>query len=162
MTEHARDSELKRVVGPWALAASIINIIVGAGIFAVPAALAACIGPYAPLAFLVCAIAVGSVAICFAEGGSRIATSGGAYGYIDAAFGPLTGYMAGTLLWFSDALACGAIAASLADVCAKAWRRLRFGRRLAPRSSSASSAASHWSISAALRAARDWSMGPPC
>jgi amino acid transporter len=26
--------------------------------------------------------------------------------------------MAGTLLWFSDALACGAIAASLADVCA--------------------------------------------
>jgi basic amino acid/polyamine antiporter, APA family len=118
VTEHARDSELLRVVGPWALAASIVNIIVGAGIFAVPAALAACIGPYAPLAFLVCAIAVGSVAICFAEGGSRIPTSGGAYGYIDAAFGPLTGYMAGTLLWFSDALACGAIAASLADVCA--------------------------------------------
>jgi basic amino acid/polyamine antiporter, APA family len=118
VTEHARDSELVRAVGPWTLAASIVNIIVGAGIFAVPAALAACIGPYAPLAFLVCAIAVGSVAICFAEGGSRIPTSGGAYGYIDAAFGPLTGYMAGTLLWFSDALACGAIAASLADVCA--------------------------------------------
>jgi APA family basic amino acid/polyamine antiporter len=118
VTEHARDGELKRVVGPWALAASIVNIIVGAGIFAVPAALAACVGPYAPLAFLVCAIAVGSVAICFAEGGSRIPTSGGAYGYIEAAFGPLTGYMAGTLLWFSDALACGAIAAALADVCA--------------------------------------------
>jgi len=114
--EHRRDSGLVRTLGPWALAASIVNIIVGAGIFAVPAALAASIGPYAPLAFIVCAIAIGSVAICFAEGGSRIATSGGAYGYIEAAFGPLTGYIAGTLLWFSDALACGSVAAAIADV----------------------------------------------
>jgi APA family basic amino acid/polyamine antiporter len=98
MKKSKRDAGLVRVVGPWGLTASIINALVGAGIFAVPGALAISIGPYAPLAFLVCAVAVGSVAICFAEGGSRIPTSGGAYGYIDAAFGPLTGYVAGTLL----------------------------------------------------------------
>jgi amino acid transporter len=103
-------------VGPWALSASIVNTVVGAGIFAVPAALAASVGSYAPLAFLVCALAIGAVAICFAEGGSRIPTSGGAYGYIEAAFGPLVGYVAGTLLWFSEVLACGGIAAALADV----------------------------------------------
>jgi len=114
--ESQRDTGLVRTVGPWALAASIVNTVVGAGIFAVPAALAACVGPYAPLAFLVCAVAVGAVAICFAEGGSRVPTSGGAYGYIEAAFGPLVGYVAGTLLWISDALACGGIAAALADV----------------------------------------------
>jgi amino acid transporter len=73
-------------------------------------------GPYAPLGFLICAIAIGSVAICFAEGGSRMPTSGGAYGYVEAAFGPLAGYIAGTLLWFGDALACGGVAAALADV----------------------------------------------
>ncbi|HEX4584773.1 MAG TPA: APC family permease [Burkholderiaceae bacterium] len=111
-----RDAGLIRAVGPWGLAASIISIVVGGGIFAVPAALAASIGPFAPLAFLVCAVAVGSAAICFAEGGSRIASSGGAYVYIEAAFGPLSGYVAGTLLWFSDVLACGGIAAALADV----------------------------------------------
>jgi basic amino acid/polyamine antiporter, APA family len=111
-----RDVGLARAIGPWALAASIVNVVVGAGIFAVPAALAANIGPYAPLAFLVCAIAVASVAICFAEGGSRIPTSGGAYGYVNAAFGPFTGYVAGTTLWFSSALACGGIAAALADL----------------------------------------------
>jgi basic amino acid/polyamine antiporter, APA family len=72
-------------------------MIVGAGIFAVPAALAACIGPYAPFAFLACGFAVGAVAICFAEGGSRVPTSGGVYGVIKAAFGPLAGYVAGTL-----------------------------------------------------------------
>ncbi len=100
----------------WGLTASIINIVVGAGIFAVPGALAANMGSYAPLAFIVCGIVIGAVAICFAEGGSRIPTSGGAYGYIAAAFGPLPGYIAGTLFWFGDALACGGVSAALADV----------------------------------------------
>lgn len=92
-----------------------MNIVVGAGIFAVPGELANTVGVYAPLAFLICAIAIGSIAICFAEGGSRMPTSGGAYGYIDSALGPRAGYIAGTLLWFSDALSCGGVAAALAD-----------------------------------------------
>jgi amino acid transporter len=111
-----RDAGLLRAVGPWTLAASTVCNVVGAGIFAVPGALAASVGPYAPLALLVCAIAVGSVAICFAEGGSRIASSGGSYGYVAAAFGPLGGFVAGTLAWFSNILACGGVAAALADV----------------------------------------------
>ena len=102
-------------MGPWALAASIVNTVVGGAIFVVPAALASSVGSYAPLVFLVCAVAVGSVAICFAEGGSRVPTSGGAYGCIEAALGPLAGYVAGTCLWFSDVLAIGGIAAALAD-----------------------------------------------
>jgi amino acid transporter len=118
MSATSRDEGLVRKVGPWGLAASIVSIVVGAGIFAVPGALAAAVGPYAPLAFLICGIAIGAVAICFAEGGSRIPTSGGAYGYIEAAFGPLIGYVAGTLLWFGDVLACGGVAAALADVAA--------------------------------------------
>jgi amino acid transporter len=112
-----RDAGLVRAMGQWGLAANLVSTIIGAGIFAVPGALAASIGPYAPLAFLVCGIAIASIAVCLAEGGSRIPTSGGIYGYIDAAFGPLAGYIAGTLLWLSDVLACGGIAAALADAC---------------------------------------------
>ena len=107
-----------RALGPWALAASIVNMVVGGGIFVVPSGLAASVGPYAALVFLACAVAIGSVAICFAEGGSRVPTSGGPYGTIEAAFGPLAGYVAGTLLWVSDVLACGGIAAALADAAA--------------------------------------------
>jgi amino acid transporter len=118
MHDGRRDSGLVRALGPWALAASIISIVVGAGIFAVPGALAACLGPLAPLAFLGCGLAVGAVAICFAEGGSRVPTSGGVYGYIDAAFGPLTASVAGVLLLVGSVLACGGIAAALADVVA--------------------------------------------
>lgn len=112
-----RDAGLVRAMGQWGLAANLVSTIVGAGIFAVPGALAACIGPYAPLAFLACGIAIASVAVCLAEGGSRIPTSGGIYGYINAAFGPCAGYIAGTLLWLSDVLACGGISAALADAC---------------------------------------------
>jgi APA family basic amino acid/polyamine antiporter len=116
--ENKRDIGLVRAVGPWAFAASIVSMIVGAGIFAVPAALAACVGPYAPLAFLACGVAIGAVAMCFAEGGSRVPTSGGVYGVVEAAFGPLAGYVSGTLLWVCCVLACGAVAAALADVVA--------------------------------------------
>ena len=118
MSHDHRDAGLVRAVGPWGLAASTVCIVVGGGIFVVPAALAAGVGSYAPLALLVCAVTVGAVAICFAEGGSRMASSGGAYGYIAVAFGPLAGFMSGTFSWLGSVLSCGGITAAIADVCA--------------------------------------------
>ncbi len=118
MHENHRDVGLIRAVGPGVLAACIVGMVVGAGIFAVPAALAASVGPYAPIAFLGCGFAVGAVAICFAEGGSRVPTSGGVYGLVAAAFGPLVGYISGTLLWVGCVLACGAVSAALGEVVA--------------------------------------------
>ncbi|MBS0416853.1 MAG: amino acid permease [Proteobacteria bacterium] len=113
-----RDVGLVRVVGTWALAANIVSMVIGAGIFAVPAALAASVGPAAPLAFLACGLGVGAVAVCFAEGGSRVPTSGGVYASIEAAFGPLAGYVTGTLIWVGCLLACAGVTAALADVVA--------------------------------------------
>jgi APA family basic amino acid/polyamine antiporter len=113
-----RDAGLVRAVGPLGLAAGTIGMMIGAGIFAVPSELAASLGPFAPLAFVACAIGIGAVAICCAEGGSRMPTSGGIYGYVDAALGPLAGYVAGTLLWVGDILAVAGVAAALADVAA--------------------------------------------
>jgi basic amino acid/polyamine antiporter, APA family len=116
MRASQRDAGLIRAMGPWALAAGAISMIVGAGIFAVPAALAATVGWYAPFAFLACGFAVGAVAICFAEGCSRLPTSGGIYGLVEATFGPLAAFVAGSLLWVACVLACGGVAAALADV----------------------------------------------
>ncbi len=113
-----RDQGLMRAVGPWGLAASIISMMIGAGIFVVPSRLAASLGSYAPLAFVAASLGIGAVGICLAEGGSRIPTSGGIYGYIEAALGPLSGYVMGTLLWVSDLLAVSAVAAALGDVAA--------------------------------------------
>ncbi len=120
MKAATRDAGLVRGLGTWGLAASIVSMIIGAGIFAVPSLLAAAVGAYAPVAFLACGVAMGAVAVCFAEGGSRVPTSGGAYGYIEAALGPLPGYVCGTLLWVIGVLASGGVAAAFADVVASA------------------------------------------
>ncbi len=100
---------LRRVIGVGGLAAAIFNITVGAGIFVLPAHAAAQLGPAAPLAYLVCALATALVALCFAEAGSRVPRSGGPYAYVEAAFGPYVGYLCGVLLWLGITLAMAAV-----------------------------------------------------
>jgi basic amino acid/polyamine antiporter, APA family len=114
--EDQRDRGLVRALGPWSLAAGIFSMIVGAGIFTTPAALAQALGGWAPLAIVGCALAVGAVAICCAEAGSRIPTSGGIYGCVAAAYGPLPGFICGMLLVVGDVLACGSVTAALAAI----------------------------------------------
>lgn len=112
--ESSRDRGLRRGIGPIALAAAIVNVVVGAGIFSLPAGMAKAAGPYALAAYLICALVMGAVVLCCAEAGSRVPTSGGIYGYVDAAFGPLAGFVAGVLLWLSCVLAAGGIASAMA------------------------------------------------
>lgn len=115
ITTRSRDHGLVRAIGTWGLAASVVNGVVGAGIFTLPATVALEAGPAAPLAYLVTALVMAAITLCFAEAGSRVPTSGGVYGTVDAAFGPAAGFVAGNLLLISDVLASGGIAALLAD-----------------------------------------------
>jgi len=117
LREH-RDRGLVQVVGPLGLAANVVNIVIGAGIFVLPAAIAGQVGSAAPLAYIACAIAMGAIALCFAEAGSRVPTSGGPYGYAEAAFGPFVGFIMAALVWLSAVLASAGIAAALVDVLA--------------------------------------------
>jgi len=88
------DGKLKRVIGPWGLGATAVNIAVGAGIFVVPAFVAAILGPAAILAYIVCGIAVALVITCYIEIGSFVTRSGGGVAYVEEAFGPLMGFLA--------------------------------------------------------------------
>ena len=114
MPDHDRPS-LQRVIGVGGLAAAIFNITVGAGIFVLPAHAAAQIGAAAPLAYLVCVVAVALVALCFAEAGSRVPRSGGPYAYVETAFGSYVGYLCGVLLWLGITLAMAAVSTVFAD-----------------------------------------------
>ncbi|QJU58834.1 amino acid permease [Sphingomonas sp. AP4-R1] len=102
-------------MGTWALAASIVNGVVGGGIFTLPRSMAASAGPYTMLVYLGCALAMGAVVICFAEAGSRVPTSGGAYGTVEAAFGRRWAFLCGIYIWLASVLACGGIAAAFCD-----------------------------------------------
>ncbi len=115
----ARDEGLRRGIGAFGLAAATVNAVIGAGIFSLPAGMARAAGPYALVAYLLCALAMAAVVLCFAEAGSRVPTSGGPYGTVEAAFGPLPGFVMGVLLWLAAVLASGGIAAGLADALAR-------------------------------------------
>lgn len=95
-----RDEGLVRVMGTGVVGINIVNMVVGAGIFALPGIVAAGLGSAAILAYVVCSVAVALVFLCFAEVGSRITRSGGAYAYIEDAFGPFAGFIASVLFWF--------------------------------------------------------------
>lgn len=115
MTRDTSERSLVRALGVWGLAASIVNITVGGGIFRLPAAAAATLGPAAPLAYLVCAIAMGLIVLCFAEAGSRVALTGGLYAYVEVAFGPLVGFLVGVMLWAGITAATAAVASFFSD-----------------------------------------------
>ena len=73
---------LERSLGVRSLAASILNITVGGGIFLYPAIVAGGLGAAAWLAYVVCAVAFGLIVLCFAEAGSRVKLTGGPYAYV--------------------------------------------------------------------------------
>jgi basic amino acid/polyamine antiporter, APA family len=115
------EAALVRAVGGVSLAAAIINIIVGSGIFLLPALLFTRMGSSAPIAFLAGALAIVPIALCFAAIGSRAATTGGPYTYVGAAFGPFPGFVAGALMWICNAASSGAVASALFLQVARAW-----------------------------------------
>lgn len=107
-----------------ALAATAFNVTVGGGIFVLPAVVAASVGPSGPLAYVVCAAAMGLIVLCFAQAGSRVTLTGGPYAYVEVALGPFVGFLAGALLWLLATLATAAVASAFAGSIAVFWQPL--------------------------------------
>src|SRR5258708_720225 len=91
------DGALVRALGVRSLTASIVNMTIGAGIFVLPAAGAAGLGPAAPIAYVVCAALMARVVSCFAAAGSRVSLTGGLYADVEVGFGPVVGFLPGVL-----------------------------------------------------------------
>jgi APA family basic amino acid/polyamine antiporter len=92
---------LVRGIRHWDLVALIINNVIGAGIFGLPAALYALAGTFSLFAFVACAFVIGIVALCFAEMSTRFTETGGPYLYARKTLGPLVGFEVGWLNWIA-------------------------------------------------------------
>jgi basic amino acid/polyamine antiporter, APA family len=99
--EPPHDRGLSRALGRWDLVAFVINGIVGAGIFGLPAKVQSLLGVYGIWAILACAAIMALVVLCFAEVASRFVETGGPFVYVGAAFGPLPGFLTGWVLWIA-------------------------------------------------------------
>ena len=92
---------LTRGIRRWDLVAIAVNGIIGAGIFGLPAKVYGLIGSYSLIAFVVCALVVAMIILCFAEVGSRFEETGGPYVYAREAFGPTVAFEIGWLIWLA-------------------------------------------------------------
>lgn len=93
------EEKLVRGLGRWDFTAVVVNTIIGAGIFGLPAKVYAQIGAYSLAAFVLCALIVGLIVLCYAEVASRFSATGGPYLYAREAFGSAVGFEVGWLYW---------------------------------------------------------------
>lgn len=95
-----------------------VNGIVGSGIFLLPGRLAAEAGSASILAFLVCGVLCGLIALCFAEAAGTFDRSGGPYVYARAAFGEPAGFAVGWMALATGTLGASAVARGFAQALA--------------------------------------------
>jgi len=93
---------LKREIGLWGLTANIVNVVIGSGIFVLPAIVSEKLGASGILAYVFCGFLIITIMLCFAEVGSRITVTGGAYAYIEAAFGKYFGFLTTCIFVFGS------------------------------------------------------------
>ena len=79
----------------------VLNSIIGAGIFQLPAAVYPEAGVWSPWLFLIIGILVITIVLTFAELSSYFKDSGGPVLYTSTAFGPLIGFSTGWILFIS-------------------------------------------------------------
>lgn len=79
MANRSESPTLRRTLGRWDLTAIGVNQVIGGAIFLLPADVARLVGPWGPLAFMGVGLLSLSIALCFAEVGSRFEKTGGPY-----------------------------------------------------------------------------------
>ena len=89
---------LNRSISKWAMVLLVINGVIGSGIFGLPKNAFKEVGIWSIAAFLVCAVAVFVIILCFAEVSSRFDKTGGPYLYALSSFGPIPAFLTGWLL----------------------------------------------------------------
>jgi len=109
--------KLPRRLGPWSTAAVTVGIMIGSGIFRVPAQAAAETGsPGAMLlAWVIGGLVAMSGALALAEVAARYPEAGGMYVYLREAFGPLTAFLFGWVYLIVIPAGAGAIALVFAE-----------------------------------------------
>ncbi|HTU83479.1 MAG TPA: amino acid permease [Candidatus Acidoferrales bacterium] len=105
-----RDDGLKRALGPLALTALGIGMIIGTGIFVLTGVASATrAGPSLAISFVVAGIVSALAALCYAEVSSKVPISGSAYTYTYATLGELLAWIVGWGLVLEYALGASTV-----------------------------------------------------
>jgi basic amino acid/polyamine antiporter, APA family len=118
---------LRRELGRWDLTAIGVNQVIGGAVFLMPALVAAQIGRWSWVLVLLVGLASMTIALSFAEAGSRFEGTGGPYLYARSAFGRFVGFEVGWMLWFTRTASWASVVNGLMDALAFYWPALQSG-----------------------------------
>lgn len=112
---------LRRAVSRWQLVGLSINDVIGSGIYLLPAAAAALLGPASLWAVVIAGLAVALLVLCYAQASSYFDRPGGGYLYAREAFGPFVGFQVGWMLVLTRVASAAALANGLAEAVTHFW-----------------------------------------
>ncbi len=112
---------LVRGISRWQIVGLSINDVIGSGVYLLPAAAAALLGPSSAWAVIAAGIAVAFLVLCFAEAASYFDQPGAAFLYTRAAFGDFIGFEVGWMTWLARLASLASLANGLALASAYLW-----------------------------------------
>lgn len=123
----------RRAVSRWEIVAFALNDVVGSGVYLLPAAAAALLGPASLGAVALAGLAVLLLVLCFAEAGSHFDRPGSAYLYTRHAFGELVGFEVGWMTWLARVASVASLSVGFSQALGYLWpaASLGWGRALA-------------------------------
>jgi amino acid transporter len=111
----AGGTPLRRAVSRWQIVGLSLNDVVGSGVYLLPAAAAAYLGPASLWAVGLAGLAVFLLVLCFAEAASRFEEPGSAYLYARTAFGRLVGFEVGWMTWLARVASVASLSVGFAQ-----------------------------------------------
>jgi basic amino acid/polyamine antiporter, APA family len=125
-TETNQQQGLKKVLGVWDIVFFGIAAIIGAGSFSSLGEAVFKAGPGVTVLFVICGIACGFTALCYAEFASRISTAGSAYTYAYVSFGEIIAWIIGWALIMEYSFGNIYVAFSWSDYFSSFMERIGF------------------------------------
>ena len=112
---------LRRDVSRWEVVGLSINDVIGSGVYLLPAAAAALLGPASLWAVVLAGLAVLLLVLCFAEAGSHFDEPGSGYVYTREAFGDFVGFEVGWMTWLARVASVASLSNGLALALTFLW-----------------------------------------
>jgi APA family basic amino acid/polyamine antiporter len=114
-------ARLNRAVTRWQIVGLSMDGVIGSGVYLLPAATAALLGPASLWAVPLAGLAVLLLVLCFAEAGSHFDEPGAGYVYTRHAFGELAGFQVGWMTWLSRVASAAALWNGFAQALTFFW-----------------------------------------
>lgn len=115
------NGKLIRSVGLWGLIAMVLNGLIGAGIFGLPASVANSAGGWAPVIVLLVGLAMLPIVLVVARLARLFDGTGGPIQYVEAAFGTTAAFQIGWMQLLSTTASAAANVNLLADYALRGW-----------------------------------------